>query len=1002
MALSEKRAGRCLELAILLGTTPLADALASATDCPPRTPAGPADGGLRPILPAQREMLLSEKFAGAAGALHQLISIELLGQLDEPALLAALRGLVARHESLRTVFVRTPDGSARRVLAESEPRIVRQRLRAAVGDDPIRVVHDQLIGALGGLLEPMRRPPVAFTLTRLGPQRNLLSIAIHHVIADGWAAGLLLREIVANYRTLRRGEAIDPTPAPTPESWLTQAAALAGSGRIEVLARDRIARLSDLPTVVELPTDLPRPETLDFAARELPFGISDAARDAADGLATRAQVTRTVVLLAAWQLVIGRRCGLDRFIIGTPAIARPSAELMDVVMSAAVTVPVRVELDDQRSVAQYLRGSADAVGDAVAGADVPFARLVEALCPDPDHRRLPLVQMMFTAHDEYIPHELAADVRVHDAHCGGTASDVGLYVRRWGREPRLAIEYTTSVLTPAEAMDLAEAFEATLLDLAAHYEQPLRRVRGMSMPQRERLTEFGCGPELDTEQGLWELVEARLVAGGNAIAVEDPRSGHALTCAELLTTVKHQAALLHDAGVGIGDHVLIAVPRSTAEVVAVLAALRQGAAYVVLDPANPRARQETLLKPVAPRAVIGTGSALDELLDPACARIAALDRPARPAPEIPAAAPPDPGRVVYLVFTSGSTGEPKAVRATARGVVRLVADPHLLRCGPGDRVLRFASLCFDIGSLELFGPLAAGATLVTYPDDGVSHTAISAFFAQQRITTCFLPAGLFRLLVDHGIEAFAGVRHVLVGGDVLTAQQVCALLTRFPGTRVTNGYGPTENSILTTTHTMTDPSEVTDPVPIGVAVAGTGIRVTDRHGEDVPPGGSGEMRTFGAGLALDYFGRPELTEAAFVESATGREYRSGDLVRWDGQGRLCFLGRVDRQAKVRGFRVELEEIRRRLEQHPMVREAAVAVSGADAATGRLVAGVVVDPAMVEPVAELRRFVAEVLPRYAVPALWAVVETLPVNRAGKHDVAALVRIALGDETEGGTN
>ncbi|HKS98466.1 MAG TPA: AMP-binding protein, partial [Rugosimonospora sp.] len=377
------------------------------------------------------------------------------------------------------------------------------------------------------------------------------------------------------------------------------------------------------------------------------------------------------------------------------------------------------------------------------------------------------------------------------------------------------------------------------------------------------------------------------------------------------------------------------------------------------------------------------------------------------------AAPADPSRIAYVAFTSGSTGQPKGVPVPHRAVVRLVRGVDHVRLGPGERYLRLAPLAFDASTLELFAPLLSGAGIEVYPDGPVTPTDLARFLTERGVTVLWLTAGLFRLVADHRPEAFARVRQVLTGGDVVPAAQVRRLLRRYPGLRVTNGYGPTECTTFVAVHHLDSAAEVTDPVPIGRPIAGTRVFVLDEHGHPVPPGAVGELCVGGPGLADGYLGAPEETARAFGQVSPGehsrsrvlaeastpdvtpdageRLYRTGDLVRWDGRGRLAFLGRRDNQVKVRGFRVEPDAVARRLRAHPRVRDAVVAGVGEPGTDRQLLAAVLVE----EPaptVGELRAWVGAELPSYAVPELWSCTDAFPLTGNGKVDLRTLAALA----------
>jgi hypothetical protein len=482
LSLCEQRLGLNLDLARLLDSGPLADVLAEATEC--QAVPGTADqaGQERELLPSQRDMLQAEVL-GAGSAMCMLASAELTGPLDEAALNETLAWITARHEALRTVFVQHGEQDfARRVLAGCEPQIFRQQVRIAPGDAGVQTVQETLGCAAAHLLAPLRQPPVAFVLTTFGERHHLLSLIMHHLIADAWAICLLWQEIFEHYQAIQAGTAHSPAraSAPSPELVLSRQAALETSGRLAELTRVRVAQLTGVPTVIELPARLPRTPTVSFRSTQLAFGLSEDARRGCDDVASQAKVTRTVVILAAWALVVARRSGMAECLIGGTALQRPTTDLMRTVSSSVAIIPIRCAFPDSPSTADYLRATSRSVADAVASADAPFDRLVAGLDAAGDGSRVPLIQVMFSAHDEFMPSTLeAGDLKVtfHEGHCHGTVTDVALFVQRWDSGARLVIEYTASVLAPEEAAELAAATEETLCEFARHYDGPLSRVR---------------------------------------------------------------------------------------------------------------------------------------------------------------------------------------------------------------------------------------------------------------------------------------------------------------------------------------------------------------------------------------------------------------------------------------------------------------------------------------------------------------------------------------------
>ncbi len=1008
VAQAESAAGLDLDLSALLGGEPLTVVLAAARPVtvtqPPQvaTEADSAADEIRPVLPTQGMALLTEQFVGGSSQ-HVLDTAEIRGPLDTAALRRALDRLPERHDLLRTVFAAASPGEyQRRVLRRWRPALLRQTLPPMSGGEAVEQINRSLGGVTTQLLDPFQKPPYLFVLTEIGPELHLLSLVAHAVLMDGWGIGVLWRDLAAEYERALAGDDT-PVEAVSTDAVLARVPGREDAARLAERLEQRTARLADLPSVLELPGDLTRPDVFDFRGEQVRFALTEQEREACEALAARAEVTRTVVLIAAWALTLSRRSGMRELILGTPSAQRGGAEVMASVANCAVLMPLAFRFDESATVREYLRATAAELADAVSAADVPFEDFVHALGGKPDNSRIPLTQALFSNHYDLVPDRLRAgglDLLLHEGHCRGTTADATLYAVDWSERPKMALEYATSVVAPYEAADLADSFRCVLAELAEDADRSPGSVRGVTERQRARLRDWGRGPEVEHRQGLWQLLEQVAAAHAEREAVSDPATGITLTYRQLIDAATAQAARLTEAGVREGDRVVVGVPRSAAEVVAVLAALRSGAAYVGLNPGYPPETTAAMLRVVAPRAVVGDDAralALAEAAPAGCVRVDPVDLTrdqAQAAERAQRPAPADPERTASLCFTSGSTGTPKAVRVPHRGMVRLVLDRVGWSLRPEDRYLRLAPLSFDVSTLELFLPLTSGAAMVVHPERPLDAGGLAGFFQENRVSAAVMATGLFRLLAEHRPDAFAGVRHVVVGGDVLPPEEVRVLLARHPGFRVSNAYGPSENTLASSIHHLDHPAEVESVLPIGVPISGTGLLVLDEDGGLVSPGAVGELHLSGAGQALDYAGDEQQTARAFgrVSPLDGeRLYRTGDLARWDGQGRLRFLGRRDHQVKVRGYRIELDSVRARLARHPAVRATTVATVGDGPDSRRIIAAVIADRTE-GLVAELRRFAAEELPGYAVPTCWAVLDEFPVTVNGKIDTAELLRLS----------
>jgi amino acid adenylation domain-containing protein len=1006
---AECELGVRLRVSDLLSDTPLgrvvdaAAAPGSDTVMPdaatPSLPTG-SDGGAEPtpVSPLQEGMWLADTILGAR-PYSLLFTCHLAGALDAELLDQAVAQTVRRHDGLRTIFP-VSAGRVARVVSAVGPGLDRAPVDAA--DDRAFDEHVQDVARqLGAQPYDLRRVlPVRFTLVTAGTDRHALILAVHHILLDGWSIALVLREIVARYDALVDGGALpgDGTPPVSAAAYDDRLARLRARG---VLAEQKAFwqdRLADVPDALELPSAVARAPMRSAAGARLPVDLGAELTGAVRSAASAVGVTSTAFVLAALALSLARLTGVERLAIGMPVAGRPP-ELAELVGVTVNLLPVRVDVAGQHSVRDYLRSVQDSLSASLDHEAAPFADIVQALGVESSARRHPLVQVAFGVHHDVVPARIASrhlEVRVEEGHAGGSQFDLELFLNR--SEPTLAghVEYATDVWDAADAAGFVDSLRATLASLAADPDVPTGQLRAIGPDGRRRLAELAAGsagPAGNADvASLDDRFRAQVAREPDAPAVRD--GDLALSYSALDGAVDLQAQRLRRAGVGVGDTVLIACQLGAAEIVAVLAAARVGAAYCGLDRQAPRARVAQLVATLRPAAVVGAAVAgCDPPAVPAWRPGAAQD-----AVEHVAAAPsfPADGAIAYVAFTSGSTGGPKGVCVPPRAVLRLVAGLDAYApVGPGDRVLRLAPLSFDASTLEIWGALLRGAALEIGPDPLPAPAELGRFLADRRITFAWLTSGLFRLVVDFAADELGGLRWLLTGGDVVSAAHVRALLERWPGLTVVNGYGPTENTTFTTVHPMTDPDEVDDAVPIGRPVYGTGVHVVDADGRLAPPGAIGELYASGSGLATGYLRDPERTASVFgwfCPDVPERVYRTGDLVRLDSRGLLRFLGRRDGQVKLRGYRVELDEIRAAIARGPDVRDCLVLVSGQDSASRRLVAVVVASQPEVTADDLARRLSAE-LPSYLVPGLWAMLPELPVTANGKIDREAILRHAV---------
>lgn len=996
-AMASDQVGITLELSTLLSDVPLATVLADAMATRPAAARAPAVPAHDPVTAAesagmsssQQGMWLREQVIGPRP--YNLVFTCLAdGPLDAGRLTEAVSSVVQRHEGLRTVFTEAEDGTAEpRVLPSFRPPVRQRAHQGAPGSFACDV---RALAAAEGraAFDLSSVPPLKFVLISHGPDRHALIMVVHHILMDGAAIGLFLREVFARYDALDRGQDPDRAPpAAQPAEHRGWLARLRRSGELDRQATFWREHLRDAPTVLDLPADRVRPAIKDPLGARHPFAVSPAVSAAVRHRAQQFGITPAALLLAALALTLSRYTGTRTLLIGMPVAWHPEPRLAGLVATTANLVPIRVDIDEDQTAGAFLGATQESLARSLDHSALPFAEVAAAAGVGSQIDRHPLVQVALGIHAGLIPRHLTTsrlDVRVEEGHGGGSQFDLELLINQ--DDPSFAgdLEYATSVWREPEATAFCADLAAAVEDLAGPPSAPLESVRCLAPGRQVLLDSINDTARPYPATSIDEEFRAQMRRTPDAVAVR-AADGQVLSYAQLAQATSAQARLLADAGVGPGSTVLVTTGRSIAEEVAVLGSLWAGAAYVGLEPGTPPARVDQIAGILRPAAVIGDG-------------VAGLPgvRRVPPWPELPPgglpAVSPDPDRLAYVAFTSGSTGIPKGVCVTHRGILRLVEGlPDYVSVGPADRMMRFCSLSFDVSTFEIFGALLTGASLEIHPPGVPSAAALGQFIQDAGITVAWLTAGLFSVVCDFALDYLGGLRYLLAGGDIVSPEHVRRLLGRHGGMTFINGYGPAENTTFTTAYPVTDPAAVDDPLPIGKPVANTQVYILDSRRRPVPPGAVGELYTAGDGLAAGYFGDDEQTARAFGQLSPlirDRLYKTGDIFRLDTRGLLQFLGRRDDQVKILGCRVELGELRAVLVSHPEVADAFITVSGGGN-DRQLVAACLSSGGPLD-VPELAGFLASCLPAYMVPSLWAVLPEFPLTATGKVDREALRRSA----------
>jgi amino acid adenylation domain-containing protein len=941
------------------------------------------------MAPAQRRLWFLDQLVPG----HAFYTISAAVWLDsalEPALLQrAVDRLVERHESLRTTFAEVEGGPVQRV---------QTRMRVPVADDDLRALPADareptaLARAADDLAAPFdlaRGPLLRVRLLTLTGTRQLLAVTIHHIVSDAWSMGVLFRDLAA----LLEAEATHRPPV-LPELTLQFA-------DVAVWQAGRTARLSDHQLgywrnhlrgapALELATDRPRPAASSFSGATVRFRVEAPVTAAVVELARSGGATAFIALLAAWYAVLGRHADQDDVVVGVPVSGRDRSELEPLIGFFVNMLPVRCRLDRDQSFRELLGTVRELVVEALAHQDVPFDRVVEELHPDRDLSRHPLFQTAFQLHQRG-PAGAGPMATVPEVTRASSNFDLNLELWHEGDGMAGRLTYATDLFDHPTAQLLVDHYRHLLAEVVAHPEAPLGHLELADDDERRRISRWECGVgDYRRDATVTSLFAEAAARDPAAPAVVDGRSE--LSYGQLDLSSDRLAEALLAGGLRRGEAVGVLAERSPQLVVTLLAVLKAGGAYVGLDPDDPPARRAWLQRAARCRFVLDPG-APGGTGGPGGPQGSGRDRP-----------PVVPDQPAYLCFTSGSTGRPKGVRIRHRGVVRLVTGTSFHRFDDRQTYLMHSPLAFDASTLEIWGALCNGARLVVGPQAAPSLAELAATIEEHEVSTLWLTAGLFDQLVDEEPARLARVRSVLTGGDVVSPEHVRRLLALPGSRRVVNGYGPTENTTFTCCQVMSRPEEVRDPVPIGRPVTGTTVRIADAGGRAVAVGVPGDLWTGGAGLAMGYVDDPEATAAGFgtldIEGAGPRPaYRTGDRARWLPDGTVEFLGRGDRQLKVRGFRVEPGEVEAALVGWPEVAQAVATATGGRGEARRLVGFVVPRGDRIDLDALADHLTGSLAPHLRPDHLRSL-SRMPLTPNGKVDHAALARLAAdGSGTRG---
>ena len=944
---------------------------------------------------AQERLWFLSQLEGPSATYNVAAAFRLSGAIDHTALESALQHVIRRHEVLRTTFVRSVTGEPEQRIAGEDTaatfRLTVERIHGADLAEVEATMRRQAEAAARRPFDLASDRLLRLTLLEHESAEPLLVFVAHHIITDGWSMSVLVRELAESYGAVIAGQ-----PAALPDLAIQyadysvwEAKALQGPAAASALAWWR-ETLSGTPPTLALPTDRPRPSALTYRGGTIRFEIDADTMRRLRAVASHEGASVFAASLAVTGMLFGRYSGQDDVVIGCPLANRPLAETQPLIGFFVNTLPIRLALGRAESFRGLVRSTHSAIAGAVAHQALPFDRLVDALQPERDMTRTPVFQVVLA----YQPADHAvltlAGVRATPVPMDtGTAKFALTFILDDTAEGcRGALEYNADLYDAETAQRMVAHFIELLRSSVAQPDSPIATLTMLPAQERRQIVDDWSGLVTAYPRHATVPMLFAEVASAHPDAVALVFGDEEVTYGQLDARATQVAGVLQARGVVAGTMVGLCAERSVELIVGMLGTLKAGGIYVPIDPAYPDARITFLLQDTGATIVLTHGVA-QMVMPNGCVAVSIAEAAGSGMRATPVATDAESG--AYVMYTSGSTGEPKGVLVPHRAIARLVRNTDFISITADDRFLLLAPSAFDASTLEIWAPLLNGARLAIAPAHAPSLADIGGLLQRHRVTTLWLTSGLFNLMVEERVEDLSGVHQLIVGGDVLSVPHVARAARALVNGHVINGYGPTENTTFTCCHTVDQDRSYPAGIPLGRPIANTRVYILDAAGQPSPAGIPGELYAGGDGLALGYVNRAELTAERFVPNpfGDGRLYRTGDAARWLADGTVEFLGRFDDQVKIRGYRVEPREVEAVLLQRPDISQAAVIVHKA-AAGAELIAYVVPaadlpDEGFADRVHEALR---ASLPDFMVPAVLVPLASLPLTLNGKIDRLAL--------------
>ncbi|WP_338426260.1 amino acid adenylation domain-containing protein [Sphingopyxis kveilinensis] len=944
-----------------------------------------------PLSFAQQRLWFLDQFDPDSAVYNIALPVHFAAPVKAVMLEGALNDLIARHETLRTTFA-TVDGNPVQVISPSlQIKMPIHDLRK-MSEKNKKAELQRLITKQTQMPFDLKDGPVLRgELIILHDNNNLLLVTIHHIAADGWSMDIISRELVEFYEARRNGRSpsLPDLPIQYADFACWQRRYLSGP----MLQRDAKYwkdKLAGMPPLLDLPADRPRPAMQSFTGGMYMFTMPPSILKSVKDFSEQEQVTLFSALLSVFYILLYRYTGREDLVVGSPIANRVRPELEGLIGFITNTLVLRTQFSADFTFRKLVSEVRNVTMEAFTYQGIPFEKLVEEIQPDRNLSYNPLFQVMFALQNTGRPADVggASDDDVPTLSAGVSKFDLTMFLSETASDLRAGIEYNSDLFDLSTVERLAGHYSALL---AAAMDEPDRPIWSLPMllpTETKALADWNDTEDTAQAEMCHRLFERQAALSLDAVALV--AGDEKITYAQLNSRANILARRLIAHGVVPGSRVAICIERGVDMIVALIATLKAGAAYVPIDPAYPKERI-AFMAADARVALVLTQSARSSELSEMGAALLAIDHPgsgnfADENPDVPVA----PGSPAYVIYTSGSTGKPKGVAMSHGPLASLIrwqiARSALPIAAP---TLQFASLSFDVSFQEIFATLGAGGTLVLITEDQRRDPfALWDLLCKEKVRRLFLPYVALQQLAEHARHAAALpdslTEFVTAGEQLQITPQIAEMMTRL-GAKLCNQYGPTESHVVTELELTGAANGWPIRPSIGRALPNTAIQILDPHGQLCPIGIPGELCIGGSALANGYLERPALTAERFIPDAQSvkgeRLYRTGDRARFMANGEIEFLGRTDQQVKIRGFRVELGEIEVALRTHPSVQETVV-VARESRGELRLVGYIQADPESPVSPDDLRAHLRAILPEHMIPATYVVMESLPLTPSGK--------------------